>query len=180
MDQDDPKTIPTPDQESTGTGPQPPESGNPLADPVRQLGAATGELSRVVGKLNEDSGRQFVSLTHWARTNRRMIWTLAVSVLLDIALSVGLGFALAVYHENSERISTLTQRLDTAQTIQRRNALCPLYDLFLAAENPKARAAYPQGPAAYDRAFAVIHQGYAALDCQAFITAPPPSPSPTH
>jgi hypothetical protein len=123
--------------------------------------------------MAEASGSQFVFLTRRARSNRRMIWAVAASVLLDIALSVVLGISLIQLSGNAHRISQLTDRLDTAQTTTRQKTLCPLYGLFLASENPKSRAAYPQGPAAYDKAYQVIKDGYAALSCSDFVVTPP-------
>jgi hypothetical protein len=125
-----------------------------------------------IGALAEDSGNQFVSLAKRARTNRRMIQVVAVSVALDILLSVVIGLGWNTLHD-------LTHRLDVSQTTTRQRTLCPLYGLFLASENPRSRAVYPQGPAAYDAAFQVIRDGYAALDCGQFAARPAPSPSPS-
>jgi hypothetical protein len=138
-----------------------------LADNVAASVAAYSELA-------EASGDQFVTLARRDRTNRRLIWVMAVSIVLDIALSVVLGLSLIQVADNDHQISQLTNRLDTAQTTTRQKSLCPLYGVLLAAKNEKSRAAFPQGPAAYDNTFKVIQDGYDALSCADFVTKPVP------
>jgi hypothetical protein len=161
----------------------------PESERLAQAGAwaeRAAALAQEYSELAEASGEQFVSLTQRAETNRRLIGKvrrgyriLAASIAADIVLTVVLGLGWNTLHTNEQRISLLTQRLDTAQTSTRRDTLCPLYGLFLASENPKSRAVYPQGPAAYDAAFAVIRQGWTALGCAAFAAGPAPSAAPT-
>jgi hypothetical protein len=131
-----------------------------------------GALAIEVEELSEDSGQQLVSLTHRAKTNRRLAFISIAGGLLDVVLTVVIAFALAGMNSNTHRIDALTQRLDTAQTVQRQKALCPLYQVFLDSKSDKARAAAPD-PAKYDHAFVVIKAGYKALECDAFITGSP-------
>jgi len=144
-------------------------------DRLARLLALAGELAAEVEELSEDSGNQFVSLARRARSNRRMIWIVAASVLVDVILSVVLTFSLVQVDGNANRIDALTQRLNISQTVTRRDTLCPLYTLLKAGDTKAARDAAPD-KAAFDRSVAVIEQGYAALDCQQFSA---PSPSPT-
>lgn len=150
------------------------------ADRISRLIEVGSEVAAEIAQLSADQGNQFVSLADRAAQNkalitkqRRFTRVLAASVALDIALSVFLGVALNGVSQNNHRVGVLTDRLNLAQTTQRQKALCPLYGLFLASENLKARAAYPQGPAAYDRNFVVIRQGYDALGCSSFIVRTP-------
>jgi hypothetical protein len=167
----DPKTTPTPAPAApTGTDPGPAPPDGPLLQLLRQLVKTTPELAEQIRTLGRDTGDQFVTLAHWAKANRRLIWALGVSLVLDLVLTFALAW-------DTVRVDSLTHRIDVAQTTQRQKALCPLYGLFLSSENPKSRAAYPEGPAAYDRAFGVIKQGYNALDCTSYLT---PTRTPTH
>jgi hypothetical protein len=131
-----------------------------------------------IGSLAEDSGNQFVSLAKRARTNRRMIFWVAVSVAVDIVLSAIIGVGWLQIHANDVRVTQLTDRLNTSQTTTRRDTLCPLYSLLLAGDTAAARAAATD-KAAFDRSVVVIKNGYDALDCQQFAGSPPPTPSPT-
>lgn len=137
------------------------------ADRLTEIAALLPQLIDEVQTLGKDSGEQLVSLADRARSNRRLIVGLAVSVAFDILLSVillGFGFAL---HNSNDAIDTLTDRLNTAQTTQRQKALCPLYTLFLAADTPAARAA-AKDKAVFDHSFVVVRQGYDALECAQF------------
>jgi hypothetical protein len=172
----------------------PPDPGNPEPEQdvvklLEQLAAAAPQIVAELDALSEASGNQFVSLATQSERNgrqirrtRRLTWTLAVSVLLDILLSVSMILVvIQVRHNenanaaNQAATAALAHRLDVAQTTTRQKTLCPLYGVLLAAKNPKARAVFPQGPAAYDHTFAVIKQGYDALGCAAFVIQPPKS-----
>ena len=131
-----------------------------------ELTRAAAELTARIGQLTGESTNQFVELAQASRTNRRLIIALAISFALDIALTITMVIGVASIKHNSERIGAVTRRLDIAQTTGRTAVLCPLYKLFLDSQSPRARAAYPQGPAAYDRAFKVIRDGYNTLDCR--------------
>lgn len=149
---------------TTGSTPEP--------DRLARLAQQAADLAHEYAGLAEESGVQIVSLTRRAQLNRRMIWVVAVSVTLDIVLSVVLGVDLVQVSRNDRSIGALTHRLDTSQTTTRKNSLCPLYTLLIASETPAARAAAPD-KAAYDHAAAVIRGGYAALDCAQFVSVAP-------
>lgn len=134
-------------------------------------------LINEIETLADDSGKQFVSLAHRARTNRMLIIATAASVLFDLLLTIILAFVGVGWHDNTTRIDALTQRLDTAQTVQRQKALCPLYQVFLDSKSKVGRDAAPD-PKKYDHAFVVIQQGYDVLECNKYITGNPTAVSP--
>ena len=141
-------------------------------DRKTELAALAAQLIAEVDELSRDSGNQFVSLAKRARTNRLLIIATAASVLIDLVITVILAIIGAGMQQNTNRIDALTQRLDTAQTTQRQNALCPLYQIFLDSKSAAGRKAAPD-PQKYDHAFTVIADGYKALDCDQFITRTP-------
>jgi hypothetical protein len=135
------------------------------------------QLINEVDDLAEDSGNQFVALARRARTNRLLIVATIVSVSIDLIITIVLSIIGVGMQHNTDRIDSLTQRLDEAQTVQRQKALCPLYQIFLDSRSEAGRKAAPD-PKKYDHAFTVIQQGYDALECGQYITATPPPVSP--
>lgn len=146
-------------------------------DHLVALAEQAQEVAQAYAKLAKDNGRELVSLRRRARANRRLIWTVSVSLALDLCVTSGLAWSLNRGAANTDRLNALTTRLDISQTTTRRNSLCPLYTLLKSAETPGARAAAPD-KAAYDHAVMVIRDGYQALGCAAFVTTPP-TPGPT-
>src|SRR5882762_10052531 len=142
------------------------------ADRQTQMIDLAQQLLGEIENLGEKSGNQFVSLARRARTNRILITVTIVSVAIDLAITVVLALIGTGMQHNTDRIDSLTQRLDTAQTVQRQKALCPLYQIFLDSKSPQGRAAAPD-PKKYDHAFVVIADGYKALQCDQFITGAP-------
>lgn len=141
-------------------------------DRLARLAQTAADLAREYAEMAEANGDQLVVLARRARSNRRLIWVVAASVLLDILMSVALTVSLVQVVGAEHQIRTLTDRLDTQQTVTRRNSLCPLYTLFKASDTPAARAAAPD-KGAYDHAQQVIRDGYTALSCADFVTVPP-------
>jgi hypothetical protein len=139
----------------------------PTGDRLAQLTEVARELLNEIAELKAEGGEQFVSLARRARSNRRMIWGLAVSLTFSIALTVAFGFGLNRVESNTNGISKLTTRMDVAQTDTRRRAWCPLYQIFRDSKSPQGRAAATD-PEAYDHAFEVIEDGYRALNCDEF------------
>ena len=146
-------------------------------DHLVALAEQAQEVAQAYAKLAKDNGRELVSLRKRDRWNRRVIWSLAGSLGLDLILSAVLVVLSLHSASNTHRLNALTTRLDISQTTTRRNSLCPLYTLLKSAETPGARAAAPD-KAAYDHAVMVIRDGYQALGCAAFVTTPP-TPGPT-
>lgn len=173
--------------ESTVVPPDPGSPGPDVAALLAQLADAAPQIIAELDALSESSGNQFVSLATRAERDgkqitrtKRLTWALAASVLLDILLSVSMILVVVQVRHNEDSNATnqrvtaaLAHRLDVAQTTTRQKTLCPLYAVLKAAENPKARAVFPQGPAAYDHVFAVIKEGYSALGCSAVVIAAP-------
>lgn len=126
-------------------------------------------LAKIVKQLNNDMGRQIVKLSLVAAKNRRIIWILACSLAVDIILTIVVSVGYINVQRNTDNIGALTDRLTVAQTVDKQKALCPLWQLFLDSRNPQARATYPQGPAAYDKAFAIIESGYTVLRCSEIV-----------
>lgn len=124
-----------------------------LAQETRQLGGSTADTVERLGKR--------------ARTNRVLIYGLIGSFALDIMLTIVLAFGFVGLQQQSDRLDTITQRLNVAQTVQRQKALCPLYQVFLDSKSPEARARSVD-PKKYDEAFKTIEDGYNALKCSEF------------
>lgn len=137
-------------------------------DDIADLTTAAEKLVEKVNAINVATGETIVGLAVAAKRNRRMIWALSVSMALTLVLIVFVGVGLKGVNDNSHRLDQVTMRLDAAQTEGRQKALCPLYSLFISAKSDQARAANPGGPAAYDKAFKVIEEGYTGLHCQDF------------
>ncbi|MCX4912795.1 hypothetical protein [Streptomyces sp. NBC_00687] len=136
-------------------------------DRLTQLIEVAQELIKEIGGLKEEGGEQFVSLAKRDRTNRRMIWAVIVGFAVSAVSTAVMAFGLIRIDSNADRIDALTQRLDIAQTDTRRRAWCPLYSLLLGSKFPEGRKAAAD-PEAYDHAFEVIADGYAALNCSEF------------
>jgi hypothetical protein len=83
------------------------------------------------------------------------------SFLFDITLTLVLYVGLNRQQDTTRQIQQVQQN----GAVVRQQVLCPLYHLFLSSYSTKARDAYPQGPAAYDRAFATLRAGNSALGC---------------
>jgi len=146
-------------------------------DKIASLTQAARALAREISEIDTNAGAQLVRLTRRVRINWLFTLIMAASVVLDLALTVMMGFGFVSLNNNGDRITKITERLDVAQTVQRQSALCPLYQLFLDSRSDRARDAYPKGPEEYDRNFAVIRDGYVALGCSEFSENPPASGS---
>lgn len=127
-------------------------------DKIAELTRAAEELVLNIDKLNRQTGGQLTRLSLRARRNRAMIWGLIISLTLDVLIT------LFVVH--------LTVKVDDAQQLTRSQVLCPLYQQFVNADTPKARALAiktGQDLKARDEAFRVIHHSYDALRCSDFV-----------
>lgn len=125
------------------------------------------ELIQKVSALTGEAGANLVGLSKQTRRNRRMIIMVAVLSIVTIVLTFVVSGALIISRQNTERIQQVTTRLDESQTTQRQKALCPLYTILLAADTPAAREA-SKDKQTYDKDFAVIREGYTALECADF------------
>lgn len=137
-------------------------------DRLEELITVGTRLVEEIQAFSRGAGVQFTHLASRARTNRRLIRILAFSVVVNLIFTVAVAVGIVLVVHNDHRISGLTDRLDTLQTVQRQKALCPLYQLFLDQKSAAGRAAAPD-KAAYDHAFVVINSGYQVLGCQQYI-----------
>jgi hypothetical protein len=85
------------------------------------------------------------------KRNTRLVYSLAVSLFLDVALTFGLGFTL-------NRVQTQASELDVVQETQGHEVLCPLYQIFLDTKPPVV-------PEDKVHAYEVIVEGYNKLGC---------------
>ena len=134
---------------------------------IAALAESAQELAERVTALNGDTGETLLGIARYTRTSRRMIIAVIMSVVLDVALTVLLAFGFNTLDNANTQIQQITARLDQSQTVVRQKAFCPLYSIFLASESAAGRVK-SGNPAAYDRDFAIIRQGYDALKCADF------------
>lgn len=123
-------------------------------DRIAELTEAAERLVDGINELNKETGGQLISLAVTAKRNRLMIWGLAVSLLLDLILTLF--------------IVNLTYQVDEAQDLTRSQVLCPLYQQFVNADTPAARELARkngQDLERRDEAFRVIHHSYDILNC---------------
>lgn len=116
----------------------------------------TERISRQLQRQQEELAREQAATTRQGRINA---W-LALSIALDIALSliIGLGFF---------RIDSNADRIDHIQDRTSNEVLCPLYGIFLASiENPRPEQVdTPEERARFEAAAKTIRDGYSALEC---------------
>lgn len=121
---------------------------------IAELTDAAEEIVNSVNALNRETGGQLIDLAVRAKRNRAMIIALIISLALDVFLTV------FMIH--------LTVRVDDAQKLTKTQVLCPLYQQFVNADTPQARAfaiKTGQDIKARDTAFRVIHHSYDVLGC---------------
>lgn len=129
----------------------------PPDDRIEALTGVSRELVEQVSKLRTENAEQLVELAHQARVNKRITKVLLAMSAFAICLTLIVGFSFI-------RLNDLAGELDASQQIQRQEALCPLYKLFLDSRSLKRRAQAPD-PEAYDHAFEIIERGYKVLHC---------------
>jgi hypothetical protein len=127
-------------------------------DDLLRLELQAAALSASVGRINEDIGDQVVKLSLMAKKNRRLIKALAASFALDILLTIGLGFGFV-------QLDKTSSELDAVQKVAQREALCPLFDIFMQARSEEGKARSTLSPEEYDRAYDRIENGYHAMKC---------------
>lgn len=146
--------------------------GRQRSQDIAELNTNAERLLEQVVSLAGGTGNTIVRLAEVAKSNRRMIITLFVSVSLDVVLTALLALGFVALHNTSNQVSTVTTRLDEAQTVQRQKALCPLYSLLLSSDTAAARAKSPN-PVQFDKDFTIISEGFNALHCSDFTGGPP-------
>src|SRR5258708_8743247 len=99
-------------------------------DNIQELSAQAIALDATINRLNEDIGAQVVKLSYMAKRNRHIIWGLGISLLLNIVLTILMGFSFNAVHNNTTNIKQLTGRLNIPQTVQRHLTLRPSHPLL--------------------------------------------------
>jgi hypothetical protein len=134
-------------------------------DGISRLEQVARDLSVNVDNLNSDSVKHFNEISRVSRLNRRLIIATAIGLILDITLTVLLGFGFNAIRENDAKISNVTAKLDFSENVVRKEVLCPIYKILLSAKNQNSANSYPAGPAAYNAFYAQLEQSFKAIDC---------------
>lgn len=129
---------------------------------IRELTRLGAELINRIDGLVGDTGDHLVDLAKQGKSNRRFIWALAISVVLDIALTIAMAVGF-------NTVNTLSNRVNETQKITQEQVLCPLYQQFINADTPKSRElakANGQDLKVRDEAFRTIRRSYEVLGCK--------------
>lgn len=141
---------------------------------IRGLREAVDGLASMVGGLTErvttteEMQRTLSDQQDVQQTQRRINGWLAASIIFDILLSIGFGFALVRIDSNAEAIDTVQDRTSNI-------VLCPLYALLVSqadaltpedADENEDGVITPEEQATLDETVRVIREGYAALECR--------------
>lgn len=146
---------------------------DPNRSKIEALSETAQELVDEVNRLNQ--GTPLESLSTKVRRNQRVLWIVAGSSIVDVVVTLVLGFTLHSQAENTRRIDKLASEVSAVQTRTSDLVLCPLYQQFLNSDTPKSRElarANGQDMKLRDEAFKVIREGYKALDCPKLTAAP--------
>lgn len=128
---------------------------------IEQLAADARALTVGVSHLMGETGDAIVGIAQRSRTNHRAIMAIAVSLLLDVALTVAFGFTMQSARHNTDRIDKLSSNV--------RVQLCGMLGLFVHADTPASNAAArARGDDMAERAasFKIIRHSYVSLGCQ--------------
>lgn len=117
-----------------------------------------------------DLVREVQTLSARLRSTRRNTVILAVSLVLDLTLTIVMATVLNHQADQNHKIQqALSQNYVTAQQQRqtRIDVLCPLYQLFIASVDDPHRTdgMTPDQKARSDRAAVAIHAQYARLGC---------------
>jgi hypothetical protein len=143
---------------------QPIHWGVEMTTEESELGRLTAEARKLViavEGLNRDAGNKLVDLTVSDRRNRRVQWALVLSYLAHVGLTVALIFAF-------NGLSGNTSAINEVQKVAQRDALCPLFQIFIDARSEEGKARSTLTPEEYDRAYDNIQNGYDAMKCAQF------------
>ncbi len=135
-------------------------------------------VANLLGLVNELSGNirtlseSVVQLTSRTKLNRRLIVAVIIGFVLDISLTITMAFVLSMLATQNGT----TQQLQNEQVLQRTEAICPLYQLFVNADTVNTRTAQKKqaiangtDPNLIDQAWDVIHHSYTALNCKELV-----------
>lgn len=124
-----------------------------------------GELVAQINHLNAGTGVEVEGLNKKVRRSQKMMILIGVSLVANLVLTVTVAFTVRSTVENTDKVDTVTQRLDYQQDVTRKQVLCPLYQIFVDSKTEQGRQAYPKGPKAYDENFAIIEKSYNVIQC---------------
>ncbi len=132
---------------------------------LEALTQTANDLVAGVNALNAGTGVKVASLSTRIRRNQKVLWIVIASVVLDIAVTLVVTFTVVNTRENTDKLNDLTARLNYSQNVSRKQALCPLFKIFVDSKSDAGRKAYPQGVKEYDRLFGIIEGSYRSLQC---------------
>lgn len=132
---------------------EPPSSDDTATTLAARAAALAGSVTELRGAVEW--------LDRRANRSRRVLAIAVAGLVLDLVLSVAVGFALLAQVETSKR-----------QDVVQSEVLCPLYAIFIGSYRPESRTEGPDRQK-YEEAFTVIRGSYAKLGC----TGPPVPPA---
>lgn len=156
------------------TGPAEPT----VQEVVDSLRGDIAKFSEAVTKLANTVVDNVDQVARYGRRTRRMTRVIAVSVAVDILLSVVLTLVGARLHTVQTHQSETQTALARVEQTTSTEVLCPLYGLIVSGYHPELR---PAGPARveYVKDYMIILRGYRALGCAPPVPTPHPGPSPS-
>jgi hypothetical protein len=136
---------------------------------ARHLEAVSADLRDLVQGLRDDMARAANVRNDLTRLTKSGRLTRAIVVVQSVIIVLMLGGGALLLSTNI-KLNSVVAQLNEVVRIQHDSALCPLYQIFINADTPAARAAAEKrgdDMEQRDRSFATIRQSYAALNCQA-------------
>src|SRR5687767_1616829 len=103
-----------------------PSSSQVLSSAAERLSSKVNDLNNTVSKAIEVRD-ELKQLSKLGRVNRRLA---VVAIVAVFALAIITAFLV----NTNTRLNEVTERLDREVTVQRVDALCPLYQLFVNAD----------------------------------------------
>lgn len=144
---------------------------------LEALSQTANDLVTAVNGLNDETNQRVMGVNKRLNHNKKLMWIVIISFIVDLSLTGTMAWVFHQSRETTQDVKAITKRLDYNSQVQRRKVLCPLYQLFMDSKSEQARASNPNGPAAYDKAFKVIEEGYNALNCAAPLSKGPITPA---
>jgi len=140
---------------------------------VRLLAEEAEKLAVAVDKLNVDMSEQVVAMVKIVKRDRRLIRGLAISVALDILLSIGIAF-IAVTATSAKSQAEEAQdnaRVSCLAANETRLAQIQLWDYVLSLASPGSQT--PAQKAQIEQFRIYVAQVFAQRDCDNLASIPP-------
>lgn len=118
-------------------------------------------LADALEGLGADQTEAVAAVVRYGERTRRLMWITGAIAVVTALVVIALVVVTVLVKGNSDDIGRVQQR--TGEKV-----LCPLYGAFLAAENNPPPLSIKDNPAQMAeraRAFKIIHEGAAQLDC---------------